>query len=335
MRRFYLEFTAVRRLVLLVLLLAAPAGAGEQRFASLGDFRLDSGEVIRDCRVGYRTAGTLNEQRSNAVIVLTWFSGRSGELQAAIGPGKLYDTDRWFVIAIDALGNGVSSSPSNSASQSGPGFPRITIADMVRSQHELITRELKLDRVHAVSGSSMGGMQAWQWAVSYPRFMRKVIPIVGTPRQTSHDLVLWRTQLDMLEAAQTPEERRRSLQAIAGMNMLILWTPDWVNRTIAAGDLDKRLENQRQSVLRNDPFDYMSQLRAMIAHDIGAPAAFEPEVLTIVALRDATVNPDPSRELARRAGAALVTLSGDCGHLAPACESELVRREVWRFLGEP
>lgn len=325
----------MRRLFAILLLWAIPAAADEQRFADLGTCALDSGEVIRDCRVGYRVAGTLNEARSNAIVVLTWFGGRSADLQSAIGPGKLFDTERWFVIAIDALGNGVSISPSNSPAQSGAAFPRFTIRDMVRSQHQLLTRELKLERVHAVAGSSMGGMQAWQWAVSYPRFARKIVPIIGTPRQTSYDLVLWRTQLDMLEAAADSDQRRRAMQTAAGINMLVLWTPEWMNRSVKAPDVPQRMETHRKSILRNDPWDYMSQLRAMIAHDIGAVERLEPDLLAIVALQDLTVNPGPSRELARAAGAHVVTLSGDCGHLAPSCEAELVRREVARFLGTP
>ena len=322
----------MRRSLPILLFLTVTAGATEQRFASIGDLRLDSGEVIHDCRIGYRTAGTLNDARSNAIVVLTWFGGRSGDLQSAIGPGKLYDTDRWFVVSIDALGNGVSCSPSNSSSQKGASFPRFTIGDMVRSQHQVLTHELKLDAVHAIAGASMGGMQAWQWAVSYPSFARKIIPIVGTPRQTPYDLVLWRTELEAIESADDDEERREALDVIAGIGMLVLWTPEWTNRT--AQDLTKRFETQRKSIARHDPYDYMSQLRAMIAHDIGSIEKFEPEVLTIVALEDLTVNPQPSRDLARISGAHLVTLSGDCGHLASACESEIVRREVWRFLSQ-
>src|SRR5688572_11802331 len=102
-----------------------------------------------------------------------------------IGAGRMLDPARYFVVAVDALGNGVSSSPSNSAIQAGEKFPRFTIRDMVHSQHELLTRILKLDQVFLVTGSSMGGMQTFEWVVSYPDFMKGAIPIVGTPSQTS------------------------------------------------------------------------------------------------------------------------------------------------------
>src|SRR5258708_38128060 len=91
--------------------------AQEQRFAQLGDFKVESGEVIRDCRVGYRTFGKLNNDKSNAILFTTWASGTTEQLQSNIGPGKPVDDSRYFVIAIDALSNGVSSSPSNSKVQ--------------------------------------------------------------------------------------------------------------------------------------------------------------------------------------------------------------------------
>jgi homoserine acetyltransferase len=81
-----------------------------------------------------------------------------------------------------------------------------------------------------------------------------------------------------------------------------------------------------------DPFDYMSQLRAMIGHDIGPVTSIKPRMLVAVALQDQMVNPAPAREFARVTGAELITLSGDCGHLASACESEVLAREVTRFL---
>lgn len=123
---------------LLALLLSAPL-----RFANLGDFALDNGQLIHDCRIGYRTYGQLAPDKSNVIVVTTWFGGTTEGLAAWIGPGKLYDSSKYFIVAIDALGDGVSSSAS-----------QFTIRDMVRSQHELLTRELKLDHVFAVSGLS-------------------------------------------------------------------------------------------------------------------------------------------------------------------------------------
>ena len=126
----------------------------EQQFASIGDFKLTSGQVIEDCRIGYRILGELNADKSNVVVVPTWFTGTTGGLVngGVIGPGKLADTDKYFVITFDALGNGVSTSPSNSNAQSDDKFPRITTEDMVKTQHEVLTEHLGLD--HRTSDST-------------------------------------------------------------------------------------------------------------------------------------------------------------------------------------
>ncbi|HSP17330.1 MAG TPA: alpha/beta fold hydrolase [Thermoanaerobaculia bacterium] len=309
--------------------IARAADAPPQQFASLGDFRLDSGDVIRNCRVGYRIGGKLAADKSNVIVVLTWFAGRSADEFGWIGEGSLFDTTKYCVIVIDALGDGVSSSPSNSTEQPGPKFPRFTMRDMVRTQHEVLTGELKLDHVYAVAGLSMGGMQVFQWIASYPEFMDKAISIVGTPKQTSNDILLWRTELDLLE---TMHGSREAMPTVVAIQELNLHTPEWIAKNVT--DVDKTLEAHRKSLADRDPFDYMSQLRAMIGHDIDPDfrPPLKPKMLVVVSLQDLMVNPRPAREFARVNKTALVTLTGDCGHLASGCERDVLVREVQRFL---
>ena len=90
---------------------------GAQQFAEFGDFRLRNGSAIHDFRLGYRTLGKLNAAKSNAILWPTWLGGKSQDLLQYIGPSNVFDSTRYFVILVDAIGNGVSSSPSNSKSQ--------------------------------------------------------------------------------------------------------------------------------------------------------------------------------------------------------------------------
>jgi homoserine O-acetyltransferase/O-succinyltransferase len=318
--------------------------AQEQKFAQLGDFKLESGEVIRDCRIGYRIFGKLNDDKSNAILVPTWAGGTSEQLQSNFGPGRLIDTDRYFVIAVDALSNGVSSSPSNSRLQPRMSFPRFSFRDLVKTQHELLTGVLKLNHVKAVIGVSMGGMQTFQWLVSYPDFMDKAIPIVGSPRLAPYDLVLWQIQIDAImndsgwkngDYAVNPARA-----AEFEFGALVLTTPDDYNkkktREQTLADLARA-----SSTGGSDANDKIRQAQAMMALDVSlifggsmqrVAASVQAKVLVIVARLDHTVTPGPALEFARFLSAPVLELYSDCGHMAPACEAKKVNAAVAEFL---
>ena len=113
--------------LLMALCLACAAGHalpnGALQTADLGRCELDSGKFIQPCLLSYRTYGRLNVSRTNAVFFPSWYNGRSEDLAQFFGPDKIVDTTRYFGVAIDALGDGVSSSASNSTTQHGAAFP--------------------------------------------------------------------------------------------------------------------------------------------------------------------------------------------------------------------
>jgi len=321
---------------------AAPPD-GAQQIADIGDLPLANGQVLRACRVGYRTFGKLDAARSNAVLFPTWFTGTTANLVDRIGPGRLVDSARYFVIAVDSLGNGVSSSPSNSAAQPRMRFPEIAVRDMVESQHALLTRVLGIKHLHAVVGISMGGMQAFQWAFSYPGFVDRAVPVVGSPQLGAYDLLLWQAELDAIFA--DPEwkngdyARQPVLRALQEIHELALSTPARINhntqRQAFLGDGGKR------GAPGFDACDRVRQLQAMRSHDVAAPfggslakagAAIKVPLLVVVDAHDHMVSPGPSLELATAAKARVVELDTGCGHLAPTCEGGKIGAAIAEFL---
>jgi homoserine O-acetyltransferase len=173
------------------------------------EFVLDSGERLGPVTLAYETYGTLNESESNAILVMHALSGDAhaagyhqeekspGWWDDMIGPGKGLDTDKYFVICSNVIGGCKGSTgPSSRDPRTGRpyalSFPSITIMDMVEAQRRLIDH-LKIKKLLSVVGGSMGGMQALQWAVSYPDRIRSAIPIATTlkhaPQQIAFDEV--------------------------------------------------------------------------------------------------------------------------------------------------
>jgi len=326
-------------------LFALFAFAHQQQFANIGNLKLQNGGVIRNCRVGYRTFGQLAADKSNVVVFPTWAGGTTEQLQSNIGPGKLIDSNLYFVVAIDALGNGVSSSPSNSRLQPRMRFPQFSLRDTIESQHELLTRVLKIDRVKAVVGISMGGMQTFQWLVSYPSFMDQAVPIVGSPRPAPYDVLLWQAQIEALmrdrdwRGGNYAANPARALDFAFGE--LLLTTPSDYNRRKTRDQVLADLEKARKGNLGADANDKIRQAQAMMQLDVSrdfggslerAARAVKARVFVVVAKQDHVVTPGPASEFAKRIGAKLLVLEGDCGHLATACESRLLNQAVGDFL---
>ena len=349
-----LRGTIARSVYLLAVLTAwvgfsAIEAHAELRFTSLGDFRLESGEVIRDCKIGYRTFGTLNADRSNAVLIPTWFTGHTKDLVEFMSADGMVDTSKYYVVAVDALGNGISSSPSNSAQQAKEAFPRFSIGDMVRSQHKLLTEELGIRHLHAVMGISMGGMQTFEWIVAYPEFMDKAIPIIGSPRLGSYDLLLWRTELNVIEAvleayADPSQQRRIAMKLANDVQQLALTSPDHFNADVARDQLEvKMASTEAETIKKMGPYDWASQLRAMIGHDVArrfgskidmAAEEVKADVLVISAIHDHMVTPGPSFDFAGRVKARTFKMESDCGHLSFQCQADEVKTVVREFLAE-
>ncbi len=181
----------------------------ETKSAQFESLALEGGTTLSPVEVAYETYGALNHERTNAILIthaftgdahaagvaaagLTSDTGKPGWWDNMIGPGKAFDTDRYFVICSNVLGGcqgttGPSSINPATGRPYGLAFPVITIRDMVRLQKMLIDK-LGIERLLCVAGGSMGGMQSLEWAVSYPEVVRCVIPIATTWRHSAQQI---------------------------------------------------------------------------------------------------------------------------------------------------
>jgi homoserine O-acetyltransferase/O-succinyltransferase len=175
-------------------------GHGPYELHSIGDLQLEEGGTIRNCQLAVATFGSLNAPRDNAILVPTWYSGTSKIMeQVYIGKGRALDPDKYFIIAINQIGSGLSTSPHNTPMPGGHGhFPRVRIGDDVRAQHKLLTERFGIDKLALVVGGSMGAQQTYEWAVRYPDMVRRAAPIAGTAKNTMHDFLFTETLMDAI-----------------------------------------------------------------------------------------------------------------------------------------
>lgn len=333
-------------LTLLVFVALCSAQEGQQQFASLRDFRLENGKTILDCRIGYRIFGNLSADRSNVVVMTTWFAGRTGEMTQMLGGGKLIDTSKYYVIVIDALGNGVSSSPSNSKRQPRMTFPKFSIGDVVNSEYKLLTSVLGIRHVRAVAGSSsVGGQATLQWIVSYPDFMDKAIAISASPRLTPYNLLFHQSLRDAITGDSTWNNGNYTAQPgtrlVAELASLVDITPEVYNERHGRQDVPAAIADMATAIAQFDANDLLRQSEAISAHDISrefggsmeaAAKAVKAETLIIVSATERIVNPGPVLSFAKSINAEVLELHNKCGQVLGDCDADKVNSAVARFL---
>lgn len=156
----------------------------------LGDVVLQCGLTLRDAKLAYKTFGTLNADKSNVIVYPTWYSGQHYDNEWLIGSGMGLDPDKYFIIIPNMMGNGLSSSPSNMPQPYDKSrFPHVTFYDNVAMQHRLVTEQFGIEKIALVIGWSMGAGQTYQWAVSYPDMVERILPFCGSARTSLHNIV--------------------------------------------------------------------------------------------------------------------------------------------------
>jgi homoserine O-acetyltransferase len=271
-------------------LLAAPVAAHQpgdpphQTFCP-GELKLEGGGAIKDFCISYTTQGTLNAAKSNAILMVTAIGGNHHRIDYLIGPGRALDPAKYFIVATDAIGNGLSTSPSNSKAQAKMQFPKFNIRDMVNSQQRLLAEKLGIKKVVTVIGASMGGMQALQWAVSYPDMMDSVVPIIPlgrTPAWTTGVLEMLRQSImsdprwkgGAYAASEPPEQGMRLWSG--WLTGVIVRTPPFQESSFPASqDVIASLKGiQDGGWRRMDAVDWIYQSWAYDQHNLGTTSGF-------------------------------------------------------------
>jgi homoserine O-acetyltransferase len=165
------------------------------------NFKLESGVVLPEAHVRYATWGKLNPAGDNAILLPSHYMADSRGYNWLIGADKALDPDKYFLVATELFGNGKSSSPSNTPPPfDGPRFPLTTIRDNVEATRRLLVESLGVKHLHAVVGFSMGGQQAFQWAVSHPELVSRIVVTSATAKTWPHGVVRLEGQISALEA---------------------------------------------------------------------------------------------------------------------------------------
>ncbi|WP_119070274.1 alpha/beta fold hydrolase [Rubrobacter indicoceani] len=180
----------------------SPEFHGDYEMFDLGDFVLEEGVTLRGAQLAYKTFGTLDEAKSNAILVTTWYSGTHQIWDDIyIGPERALNPERYFIVVINQLGSGLSTSPHNYPGTFSMGnFPRVRISDDVRAQEQLLRERFGIEKLALVTGGSMGAQQTYEWAVRFPEKVRRAAAIAGTAKLTPHCAIWVKANVDTMTA---------------------------------------------------------------------------------------------------------------------------------------
>lgn len=334
--------------------LSFAAAGQEPKLYTIAKFAFENGGTLENMRVGYDTYGELNAARDNAILVTHGASqGRNG-YKIFIGPGKAFDTSKYFVITVDAIGGGASSKPADGM---GAAFPAYTIRDMVRAQHELLTQGLGLRNLLAVGGSSMGSFQALEWGINYPDFAKGLLAIVPSARSDRHvhaifDAVINTIKLDPKWNAGNYVENPVDGIVAAGMIYFPwLYSDEYLNTLVGSEQYDKALRAFGTNWAKVwDARSLIYRYQATRNHDVGQPfgantlqalGKIKAKTLIMPGMTDRTIPSYMAREIYRGVkDSVYVEIPSYLGHLACCPGSEataeytFITDQLNRFLAD-
>lgn len=304
----------------------------------LDSFITNNNDTIKNCFVTFRVYGKVNKDSSNIIFFPTWLAGNSENIGTLLAKYSFIDTNKFCIIAIDALSNGYSSSPSNTKN-----FPQINFNDLTRFYYLTLTQYLRISKLFAIVGGSMGGMTAFEFAINYPEFAKKIVSYVSSPKLSTYDLLWITLQKNLVEYLISLNAPKRNIKAFSDMlTAIIARSPNYVNKTVPISDFNSYIQKfykEPDSVYTLE--NYLTQLKAILSYDLTknydqklelAAKKVISDMLIIVSENDLMVNPESAKTFAEFTNAELVLLKNDCGHLAVNCEIENVREIINNFL---
>jgi len=280
---------------LLALSLASAGGQSEEPIQHefvIQHFKTETGVDLPQARIVYGTYGHLNAAGDNAVLLPSHYMADMHGYDWLIGPGKALDPTKLFLVTSELFGNGRSSSPSNTPEPfHGPRFPIMTIRDNVEAVHRLLTEELHVHHLRAVIGFSMGAQQAFQWAVSYPDIMDRIVATAGTAKTYGHGIVRLEGQIAALTADPVFSKGDYKTEPEVGIQAFnVVWTgwlfsQEWWRRELWRSEpslgstFSEVLEGFRTNFIPNaDANNLILQMKTWKSNDVGGTPKFYGDV---------------------------------------------------------
>jgi homoserine O-acetyltransferase len=253
----------------------------------LRDFRLQCGGVLPEAKLVYKTYGRLNADRSNVILYPTSYGAQHRDIEWLIGPDRILDSSRYFIVVPNMFGNGLSSSPSNLEPQpNAPCWPHFTHVDNVTAQRQMLRDVFGIERLALAYGWSMGGQQALHWGALYPDSVQRIAAVCCSARTSPHNKVF----LEGLRAVLTtdpawqsgrfvskPEQGLKAFGRVyAGWALSQAFYREHLYLTLGYTSLEDFLvRDWEASFLRRDASNLLSMLDTWIASDISDNPTFE------------------------------------------------------------
>jgi homoserine O-acetyltransferase len=264
-----------------------PEGAGPHpphQIANLGHFQFENGEVVKDFKVSYVTHGKLSPQKDNVILVMHYFAADHHGFDFLIGPGKALDTDKYYIVATDMLGNSrpsqdLTTGPTNSGLKME--FPRYTMHDSVNVEYKLLKEYLGFDHILAAAGISFGAMKAYQFAVSYPAYVSGIIPIMGSPMTSPQMRLVLESWTKIIEIDNGWYSGNYDTNPTMGLNIVFqnisLWvrTYGWFATNVKTEEDYQRMRRSYTWWMPQDARDIYYQLQAWADFNVGDTPGFK------------------------------------------------------------